>query len=1118
MTDFRITHHPILAVEPAEEITFTWHGRPLTARRGEMIASALFAHGIRIFGHHPRDGAPQGIFCANGQCSQCLVVADGVPVKACMTPVAPGMRVEPLDGLPTLPPLTPEEVPVSPPVRTVSVPVLILGGGPAGLSAAIELGKRGVRTLLVDDKPRLGGKLVLQTHRFFGSVEAVYAGTRGIEIAARLEETVRRHPSVEIWLRSTAVAVFSDHKVGILRTTGPEEAPRWSYVLVEPEVLLVATGAREKSLVFKGNTLPGVYGAGAFQTLVNRDLVRAANRLFIVGGGNVGLIAGYHALQAGIEVVGLVEAMPECGGYKVHKDKLVRMGVPIYTSHTIVSANGEEQVESVTIARVDAHFHPIPGTERSFACDTVLIAVGLDPVNEFYEKARAYGMTAFAAGDAEAIAEASAAIFYGKIRGLEIARTLGVTDEPVPQNWYRTAEILKSHPGTVKEERPPEAEEGVFPIFHCLQEIPCNPCTSVCPQKIIYIDPDDIRATPRLISDEVGRACIGCEQCVAVCPGLAITLVDFRKSAEMPTVTLAYEFPRESVRKGDRVEVLDTEGASLGEVEVVGVRALRREHTVLVRVRAPRAIAKRIAGLRVQPPEVGTPLPAPVTPIADDEIVCRCERVTAGEIRALIRQGCRDVNEIKAITRAGMGACGGKTCTALIHRLFREEGVPPTEITPNVKRPLFVEVPLGVFAGGPESAEPPAPGEPIPPAPLPAPPTGASIGPTETYDVVVIGAGSVGVPAAWAMAREGLRVLVLDRFASPGQGSNKSAIGGVRATHSDPAKIRLCLRSLDIFSTWEETYGHNIEWTTGGYSFVAYREDEAEVLKGLLETQQAYGLDIAWYDRDALLEIVPDLNPNGLIGGTYSPGDGHCSPLLAGHAFYDEARRAGVTFRFRESVVDIETEGRRVRGVRTTKGRYAAPVVLNAAGAWANQVAALVGLRHPVAPEAHEAGITEPVTRFLWPLMVDIRPAPGSKNYYFFQLATGQIVFCITPEPPIPGFDRRETSAFLPMVAPRMVNLMPRLANLRVRRTWRGLYPMTPDGLPVVGWAREVEGYLMAVGMCGQGFMLGPGLGELLARMVLAGPSAADSLSAEDREVLEAFSPYRTFAGEEALK
>ena len=349
-------------------------------------------------------------------------------------------------------------------IEEIEVPVLIIGGGPAGMSAAIQLGQRGIGTLLIDDKDRLGGKLVLQTHRFFGSINAVYAGTRGIDIATRLENQVREHAAVDIWLNSTALAVFSDGKVGVLRGPPPCPPPYEGRGRLlpspgrggvggagtsssRPQILLVAAGAREKSLAFRGNTLPGVYGAGAFQTLVNRDLVRAAERLFIVGGGNVGLIAGYHALQAGIQVVGLVEALPECGGYKVHRDKLHRMGVPIYTSHTVLSANGGEQVESVTIAQVDARFKPIPGTEKSFACDTVLIAVGLDPVNEFYAKAQEFGLTAFAAGDAEEIAEASAAMFSGKIKGLEVARALGHEVGEIPPDWYRTAEILRSKPG-----------------------------------------------------------------------------------------------------------------------------------------------------------------------------------------------------------------------------------------------------------------------------------------------------------------------------------------------------------------------------------------------------------------------------------------------------------------------------------------------------------------------------------------------------------------------------------------------------------------------------------------------------------------------------------------------
>jgi len=596
------------------------------------------------------------------------------------------MRVEPLEGKPILP-----DVHTAPQMRTtetVEVECLIVGGGPAGLSAAIELGGAGVRTLIVDDKHRLGGKLVLQTHKFFGSIDACYAGTRGINIATKLEQEVRQFENVQVWLNTTALSVFSDRKVGVLR--------EGHYVIVQPHVLLVATGAREKSLAFKGNTLPGVYGAGAFQTLVNRDLVRPTKRLFIIGGGNVGLIAGYHALQAGIQVVGLCEALPECSGYKVHKDKLARLGVPIYVSHTVLNADGGQEVESVTIAQVDENWRPVPGTEKTFACDTVLVAVGLDPVDEFVHKAQEFGLPVFAAGDAEEIAEASAAMFTGRIRGLEIARSLGRDVGVIPQEWYTTAEILKSRPGAVVTEDIPEVEAGVFPVLHCAQEIPCNPCISVCPQGCIVMEGEDIRALP----EYVGEGCTGCAQCLAVCPGLAITLVDYRKDPEYPTVTIPYEFSAASICEGEAVMALDTEGAILDNVEVVKVRSPKfADRALLVRVQAPREIARHIAGIRVQEPAVTEPMERCVERMSDDEVLCRCERVTAGEIRALIQAGIRDINHIKGVTRAGMGACGGKTCTNLIKRLFREEGISLEQVTESTRRPLFIEVPLGAFAG-----------------------------------------------------------------------------------------------------------------------------------------------------------------------------------------------------------------------------------------------------------------------------------------------------------------------------------------------------------------------------------------------------------------------------------
>jgi sarcosine oxidase, subunit beta len=380
------------------------------------------------------------------------------------------------------------------------------------------------------------------------------------------------------------------------------------------------------------------------------------------------------------------------------------------------------------------------------------------------------------------------------------------------------------------------------------------------------------------------------------------------------------------------------------------------------------------------------------------------------------------------------------------------------------------------------------------------------------YDVIVIGAGSVGVPTAHALASAGLATLVLDERASPGQGANKAAIGGVRATHALGAKIRLGRRSLEVFSTWDRVHGDDIEWVSGGYVFVAYRHEEEAAFRALLLVQHAHGLPIDWLDAEAMLRVVPDLVRDDLRGGTLSPEDGHCSTLLASHAMAEAAKRAGATFRFGERVSAIDRERGSVRGVRTDRGRYAAPFVVNASGAGAARIGELVGERLDVRADMHEAGITEAVAPFLRPMVVDVRPGIGSANVYFTQSRGGQVIFCLTPDPPLWGDDTRETSAFLPMVSRRLVALMPRLAHARVRRTWRGLYPMTPDGSPLVGWSAACEGLVHAVGMCGQGFMFGPGVGELIARMV------REETTAEDADTLRALSPQRSFVGQEALR
>ena len=384
------------------------------------------------------------------------------------------------------------------------------------------------------------------------------------------------------------------------------------------------------------------------------------------------------------------------------------------------------------------------------------------------------------------------------------------------------------------------------------------------------------------------------------------------------------------------------------------------------------------------------------------------------------------------------------------------------------------------------------------------------------YDVIIIGAGSVGVPTAYFLAGMGNSVLCLDKHASAGQGQNKAAIGGVRATHSDPAKIKICQKSLEIFAGWEEEHGRSVGWKKGGYCFPVYREEEENILKGILPIQKKFDLNINWCDADRIKEVVPGINPDGLMGGTYSPDDGQVSPLLAIDTMEEASRKTGAEFKYRHAVTGLLVKEKTVEGVKTDKGNFTADIVVNAAGGYAREIGHMAGLSLPVFPDSHEAGISAQVKDFLGPLVVDLRPGREGKtaNFYFGQNHDHAIIFCYTPKLSFAGQDRRCNSEFMPIIANRLVELIPRLRNLTIKRVWRGLYPMTPDGVAIMGRAPGFENFYLEVGMCGQGFMMGPGVGWNMAHLIVKGRPDMDE------EVFGMLSPERDFhAGKmEALK
>ena len=322
--------------------------------------------------------------------------------------------------------------------------VLVIGAGPAGLAASIEAGKYGASVLLVDLNMQPGGQLFKQIHKFFGS-SAHRSGTRGYDIGKQLLKEAEES-DVEIWMQSTVIGIFPGNKIAIEKGLDSGEK---EMVTMQAKKIIIATGASENAIRFKGWTTPGVMGAGAAQTMINVNHVKPGQKIVMLGAGNVGLIVSYQLMQAGCDVVSLIEAAPKIGGYAVHAAKIRRAGVPIRLQHTIIEAKkgADGCVCGCVIAQVDNHFQPIPGTEETIACDTIALAAGLKPTMDLVklagckltfngpfggyiplhnERMETSCEGVFVAGDTTGVEEANTALEEGKIAGISAAEDLGL--------------------------------------------------------------------------------------------------------------------------------------------------------------------------------------------------------------------------------------------------------------------------------------------------------------------------------------------------------------------------------------------------------------------------------------------------------------------------------------------------------------------------------------------------------------------------------------------------------------------------------------------------------------------------------------------------------------------
>ncbi|BCR36275.1 NAD(P)/FAD-dependent oxidoreductase [Mariniplasma anaerobium] len=343
--------------------------------------------------------------------------------------------------------------------------VLIIGGGPSGLCAANMLLESNLKVVIVDRGLSLGGQLVKQTHKFFGSKQQ-YAKTRGFDIAKILIDKVINHPNLIVYNQASLLGLYQDKVATILHND--------TYIKIKSKAVIVATGASEKFLAFENNDLPGIYGAGAVQTLMNQFGVLPAKEVVMIGSGNIGLIVSYQLIQAGVKVKAVIEASSKIGGYKVHASKLRRLGVPIYTNKTIKRAIGNGSVQGCEIISLDEKFQEIIDTSEIIKTDAICISIGLAPGYQILDMVGAKTayiaelggmiplvnekhMTSvdgiFSCGDNIGIEEASSAMMEGYLTGLYVSSYLDQKHpsyEQKVEGYENELTILRGGPFGVK--------------------------------------------------------------------------------------------------------------------------------------------------------------------------------------------------------------------------------------------------------------------------------------------------------------------------------------------------------------------------------------------------------------------------------------------------------------------------------------------------------------------------------------------------------------------------------------------------------------------------------------------------------------------------------------------
>ena len=1052
---YKITKHPILDIAQGESVEFIFNGKKVVGQKGYTIAAALHQAGFPIHSHSI-DGRERSLECGIGKCGACEMLVDGKIRRICITLVdgVKEVREIPKDYQPDYSENPQKEV------KIYKTTVAIIGAGPAGLACREQLNKFGISNLVIDNNARIGGQFNMQTHQFFFfEKEQKFGGMRGFDIA----KTLAGDNHEGILLNYTVWDLLEGKRIAIKNIVTQEVA------YVDAEHLVVATGAVPFMPTFENDDLPGVYTAAVFQKMMNQEHTLLGKKVLTVGAGNIGYLTSYQGMQAGAHIKAIIEGMDHEGGFPVQANRVRRLGIPIMTSHILLKAIPNEDhtgIVGAVIAKCE-NFKAIPGTEQVIDdIDIINICTGLIPDSQLLTKGKqVFGLNTYGVGDAVRIGEGTSAVLRGKQAAFEVAQNIGLRF-----NYDEYLEVSKQyiesqqHPVRVLQEpNKPKGDRMVakpFVIADCVYGFACNPCSFSCPQGAIT--KSSTNTVPVIDYDK----CIGCMNCVNHCPGLAIFGYDLKKN----TLFLPVEY---EVNEGVEVFLVDDNGKKVGEGVVEKVLK-KNNKTNVARVVAKDVDGAKLIEARGFIVKENYPKPIEFKSLKDVEAktyVCHCEDVTLETLLKVI--GDRkfiSVDELKHITRMGMGPCRGKRCVPRAKQILRSYGIEVTgDSTP--RAPLASQVTLGdVYNAKAKEVY--------------VFPTNNNVK-KEEVKVLIAGGGMAGSSLFRYFAEAGMKPVLINYD----RGSTWRCIGGGRPAFSNPDISDIANHNLEIFKANQAKHDIGFKMTR----YVNLVHDEA--------TYKALDASRAWSDaymiekKDFQKEISPLWNMNNNV---YSHAliSNDCWQATPGKTI-DYVRGIAIEHggRLMEDceLLEVRKKGDKyVALVRTHQKEFVeftCEHFVNSMGWGAEKFTDMLGIDTRMYPVKHQAFITRRLPNMgvkgdSLDMIIDRRHYKGFSAVYGQQFGhTGQIIGCASPD--CDSFEARQnlkynSKEFLQIVSEVFADWIPNLASVGFHAVWAGYY-MEPRYIvdPEVG---------LLVGLRGHGFMLSQYLAKIYVDKYLGKP------------------------------